>query len=479
MNCKKNSKNISSISFGKARAIVLAGSMALTGIMSSPVVSVVHAEEVQTVNNTDKTDDSNKTEKSETKTDKTVSSTDAKADEVKDLIAGTEIDTPNIDTTKSTEKVNADYTINMDDTRNVQLTSIVATVASKVDEATTAKQTQSTSNKKALKNAISNISDNSVIGQTLSGVREVKDEVNEKKSKKTELPQGVIPLESEDSYSYLYGDYLVQIKDLDVNKAGAQEAKVEMSKLSATDKQVLSLAASKNVNADKALKGVKKTGKVSENVMIQMDDVSGPQINFSDASTTLAEGDSFDIKNYVASVHDIEDGDVDYTVDGSVDTSKTGDYTVNVIARDSAGNVTTKPLSIHVETKAQAQTQNQATAQQSQANTNVSVAADGSTASIIANAAIAQIGVGQDCTMLVTNSLKAAGINFHGWPYQYSCLGSWTNNPVPGDIIIYSGHVAIYIGNGMAIHGGWYGYGTVKYTVACGNPLIGYIHVGG
>ena len=166
MNCKKNSKNISSISFGKARAIVLAGSMALTGIMSSPVVSVVHAEEVQTVNNTDKTDDLNKTEKSETKTDKTVSSTDAKADEVKDLIAGTEIDTPNIDTTKSTEKVNADYTINMDDTRNVQLTSIVATVASKVDEATTAKQTQSTSNKKALKNAISNISDNSVIGQT-------------------------------------------------------------------------------------------------------------------------------------------------------------------------------------------------------------------------------------------------------------------------------------------------------------------------
>ena len=95
----------------------------------------------------------------------------------------------------------------------------------------------------------------------------------------------------------------------------------------------------------------------------------------------------------------------------------------------------------------------------------------------ILEAAKAQLGVNQDCTMLVTNSLAAVGINFHGAPEQYECLGEWTNNPVPGDIIIYSGHVAIYAGDGMAVHGGFYGYTTQMYTVECTNPLIGYIHV--
>ena len=98
--------------------------------------------------------------------------------------------------------------------------------------------------------------------------------------------------------------------------------------------------------------------------------------------------------------------------------------------------------------------------------------------SAIASAALAQVGVNQDCTMLVTNSLASVGINFHGWPSDYASLGSWTSSPVAGDIIIYSGHVAIYIGNGQAVHGGWLGYQTVVSSVNCGNALIGYIHVG-
>lgn len=99
-------------------------------------------------------------------------------------------------------------------------------------------------------------------------------------------------------------------------------------------------------------------------------------------------------------------------------------------------------------------------------------------ASAIASAALAQIGVTQDCTMLVTNSLKAVGINFHGWPEDYLSLGTITSNPVPGDIIVYSGHVAIYIGNGMAVHGGFYGSQTVKYSANCGNTILGYVHIG-
>lgn len=98
-------------------------------------------------------------------------------------------------------------------------------------------------------------------------------------------------------------------------------------------------------------------------------------------------------------------------------------------------------------------------------------------ASTIYNAAMSQIGMNQDCTMLVTNSLAAAGISFHGWPEEYAALGDWTSNPVPGDIIIYSGHVAVYAGNGMAVHGGWNGYTTALFSVNCSAALIGYIHV--
>ena len=98
-------------------------------------------------------------------------------------------------------------------------------------------------------------------------------------------------------------------------------------------------------------------------------------------------------------------------------------------------------------------------------------------ASAIYAAAMAQIGVNQDCTMLVTNSLAAVGISFHGWPQDYAVLGDWTSNPVPGDIIIYSGHVAIYAGGGMAVHGGFNGNSTVLFSVNCTSALIGYIHV--
>lgn len=94
----------------------------------------------------------------------------------------------------------------------------------------------------------------------------------------------------------------------------------------------------------------------------------------------------------------------------------------------------------------------------------------------IAQAALAQLGKYQDCTMLVTNSLAAVGINFHGAPLKYLSLGPTTNNPVPGDICVYQGHVAIYIGDGKAVHGGWLGNQTVVSTVACDRAFVAYVH---
>ncbi|MBD2762833.1 C40 family peptidase [Kocuria sp. cx-116] len=95
----------------------------------------------------------------------------------------------------------------------------------------------------------------------------------------------------------------------------------------------------------------------------------------------------------------------------------------------------------------------------------------------ILGAAEAQIGVTQDCTMLVTNSLKAVGINHHGWPESYKSLGTQVSaaEAKAGDIAYYANggagaaHVAIYAGNGQAIHGGWNGNQTVKQTVNVGS----------
>ncbi|WP_104104972.1 NlpC/P60 family protein [Arthrobacter sp. 08Y14] len=106
------------------------------------------------------------------------------------------------------------------------------------------------------------------------------------------------------------------------------------------------------------------------------------------------------------------------------------------------------------------------------------------TASIIAAAAYAQLGVSQDCTMLVTNSLAAAGISFHDWPAGYLSLGSTVSasQAVPGDLIYYAdggmgmAHIAVYVGNGQAIHGGFNGNSTVVAPAELGSGGV-YIRV--
>lgn len=113
-------------------------------------------------------------------------------------------------------------------------------------------------------------------------------------------------------------------------------------------------------------------------------------------------------------------------------------------------------------------------------------AAASGTAATIAAAAYAQLGVMQDCTMLATNALAAAGINFHDWPAGYLSLGRTVSaaEAIPGDLIYYAdggmgvAHIAVYVGNGQAVHGGFFGNQTVVAPAELGSGGV-YIRVGG
>lgn len=128
----------------------------------------------------------------------------------------------------------------------------------------------------------------------------------------------------------------------------------------------------------------------------------------------------------------------------------------------------------------QAQANSQSTTKTQQAPSSSSVSAG------IASAAYAQLGVAQDCTMLVTNALAAVGINHHGWPDSYFSLGTQVSasQAQPGDLVYYAdggmgmAHIAVYVGNGQAVHGGWEGGQTVLAPVNVGSGPV-YIHVNG
>lgn len=101
-------------------------------------------------------------------------------------------------------------------------------------------------------------------------------------------------------------------------------------------------------------------------------------------------------------------------------------------------------------------------------------------AALIASAAMGQLGVTQDCTRLATKALAAAGISHHGWPASYLSLGTQVSerDAVPGDLIYYANggmglaHIAVYIGNGQAVHGGWNGNQTVIFKANVGSGPV-------
>lgn len=111
-------------------------------------------------------------------------------------------------------------------------------------------------------------------------------------------------------------------------------------------------------------------------------------------------------------------------------------------------------------------------------------ASAGASGNVIADTALAQVGVSQDCVALVRSSIGAAGLPYSGMGSLFN-LGPTIpmSQASPGDVIYYSdggvgiAHIAIYIGGGRAVHGGWSGYNTVVAGVNIGGSAPVFIDV--
>lgn len=90
----------------------------------------------------------------------------------------------------------------------------------------------------------------------------------------------------------------------------------------------------------------------------------------------------------------------------------------------------------------------------------------GAGAAILASA-YGQVGVKQDCTAMVEKALRSVGKSVGDLaPTQFFQYGTVVGAPAPGDLIITSGHVGVYAGNGQVVSGGVNGFDTQVHSIS-------------
>jgi len=90
----------------------------------------------------------------------------------------------------------------------------------------------------------------------------------------------------------------------------------------------------------------------------------------------------------------------------------------------------------------------------------------GTGAAILASA-YGQVGVKQDCTAMVEKALRSVGKSVGDLaPTQFFQYGTVVGSPAPGDLIITSGHVGVYAGNGQVVSGGVNGFDTQVHSIS-------------
>jgi len=95
------------------------------------------------------------------------------------------------------------------------------------------------------------------------------------------------------------------------------------------------------------------------------------------------------------------------------------------------------------------------------------VASTTGTGAAILASAYGQLGVKQDCTAMVEKALRSVGKSVGDLaPTQFFQYGTVVGAPAPGDLIITSGHVGVYAGNGQVVSGGVNGFDTQVHSIS-------------
>lgn len=209
----------------------------------------------------------------------------------------------------------------------------------------------------------------------------------------------------------------------------------------------------------------------TETLKVKVEDLTAPTITLSKSKVTITAGDSFSAKKYLSSAKDTKDGDLtdEVEIDSNVKTSKAGTYTVTYSVSDEAGNSTSKTLKVTVKKKvttsssSSSSKSSRSSSSSSKSSSSSSYSSSASYSSVVA-AAKSRLGCSYkwgasgpntfDCSGLamwcyakvgISIPRSSSGIKAAGTVISLSQLRA-------GDIVWRSGHVGIYVGNGLVIH---------------------------
>lgn len=281
---------------------------------------------------------------------------------------------------------------------------------------------------------------------------------------------------------YEYGDYIVSF-----DKVQTRELKEDQLTISVQTKETYNTEDFKKIvvpggtDTNDLLAGTVSAYKLN----VKYVDVEAPSVVLSESRVEMDDVDPLYVKQYVQTIVDNYDGEIaNFEIEHAIPEKdeerwEPGEYTVTYKATDSNGNVGTASLQMVIhETQDEEEVVGYTAAGEPVRAASTAASYEG--AGSVYGAALGQLGNYQDCTMLVTNALRSVGIYHHGWPASYLSLGTVVSasEAQPGDVIYYANggtgwaHVAIYAGNGQAVHGGWLGNQTVVNTAYVGSGPV-------
>lgn len=143
-------------------------------------------------------------------------------------------------------------------------------------------------------------------------------------------------------------DHYILETNLQLNQMGIQEGKVMLY-----DNGVSSISEhfQFTIKSNKPIDHFMKNTKYVFDFSIEQLDQSAPVIQLTENQIELAYNASFNAEEYVASVMDTVDGEMEYTIDNPVDTRSSGHYMVTYSATDTSGNTATATLEVTVQEK--------------------------------------------------------------------------------------------------------------------------------